>query len=169
MRGETAAPDAMAACASITSAAERNAAVHALQRLIAWRSGVPGVASAFAPATFESPGHVFRIAFRPDFAMLLDGEVTAVHLWNTRAPQLDVRLTQAVLSLFPTSYGAAAAPGDLAVFSLRDMRFIRLREADFDYTTVAENLLASIEELFDRVQTELALGEGVSLPAPPLS
>lgn len=142
---------------SIVKDAERNSARSGLERLFAWVEQNPGSFFDVPPATFKSPGGVFNVQFLPDFGAVIGGKRTAVHIWNTKAPDLAPHFCHGALALFPKIYaGQEGAPEDLAVLSLRDGRLYRLSEAG-DVAGFGLSVAMAIENLFQREARDLGL------------
>ncbi|MFN6983204.1 MAG: hypothetical protein ACK4NU_15105, partial [Brevundimonas sp.] len=90
-----------------------------------------------------------------DFGIEIDGVSVAIHLWKTKVPALDARMTYVALSLFAELYaGEANAPQDLAVLSVLDGRLYRLSDVA-DQSVLAGRVMASIENLIDDLNDEI--------------
>lgn len=155
----------------IVKDAEKKSVIRGLETLEQWRLETPGDLFEVASRTFESPGGIFKVSYQPNFGITLPTGRTAVHLWNTKAPTLDRRLSYAALSLFPDLYSAAGDNlDDFAVLSLHEPRLIRLNEVA-DQSVLAERLIAALEKVFVEVQEQLHApgnsGSGDSPPPPP--
>lgn len=134
--------------------AEQRAARAGLQRLETWRRDFPGSLKAFPPKVFEAPRGRFKVHFTPDFGIEIDGVWVAVHIWNTAAPDLDVRMTHAALALFPQLYSDDTdAPNDLAVLSIPDNQLYRLSDVE-DHWPLAIRVVAGVENRVDEINEE---------------
>lgn len=159
----------LASAGKIKKDAEKKSAIRGLTTLNLWRDETPGEIFEVPARTFESPNGLFKVAYQPDFGVSLPTGRTPVHLWNTKTPTLDRRLTYAALSLFPDMYDDGI--DDLSVLSLHEPRLIRLNEVG-DQTVLAANLIAALENTFLEVMEELS-GSGSAdssestFPAPP--
>ncbi|MBN9314756.1 MAG: hypothetical protein J0I99_03380 [Devosia sp.] len=134
---------------AIVKEAERKSALTAIDRVAAWRR--ERVADAFTVASriCESPTGIFKVRFDPDFGTTIDGQRVAIHLWNTKLPPLDARLTRAALSLFPGLYEGL---DDLAVLSLRNGQLVLLSE-DADAATIGANVVEALEDIFIEIRS----------------
>jgi hypothetical protein len=141
---------------------ERKSAKRGLQALGTWRALNPGSIFSFEPVLFESPGGYFKVQFLPNFGIQLDGKNVAVHIWNTASTELDVRMTYAALSLFPSLYTAhEMCPNDLAVLSLPKSQLYRLGEVE-DHSEMGSRLIRRLENIFEEIGRE-----GDRPPTPP--
>ena len=138
-----------------TNPAEARSAVAALKYLRDWREDHPGALMTFQPRIFESPSKRFKIRYAPDFGIDIEGARVAVHIWNTKRPDLDARMTYAALSLFAELYGddPKGAP-DLAVLSVPDDRLYRLSDVP-DQSVLADRIVASMEVLVEQIGDEI--------------
>ncbi|HWE92756.1 MAG TPA: hypothetical protein VG269_02175 [Tepidisphaeraceae bacterium] len=80
--------DVLLSAGRIAREPERLSATAALERLELWRAGMPGMVRDFPPVAYESPQHLFRVKFEPDFGLPVRSKATALHLWNTMRPEL---------------------------------------------------------------------------------
>jgi len=150
----------------ITKEAERNSVRSGLKYLIKWRSISRGTICNFHDAVFESPSGVFKVKFAPDFGIEIGGRRTAVHIWNTKRPELDRRFVYGALALFPKIYQKMAnRPDDLAVLSLRDERLYCLSDVR-DATAFGLAVATAIEHLFQDKARELGLPKRPPGPGP---
>jgi hypothetical protein len=137
----------LASAATITKLSERQSVTSALQRLAAWRQGVPGIIESCEPSVYESPSKVFRVRFEPDFSIRVAGQRTAFHIWNTQYPRL--LQTQCYLALYLAEEGYAQrddAPDDVGVLSVRDpITAYVLKEAP-DLEVVVAAVVDQLEE-----------------------
>lgn len=148
----------------ITRAPERRSAAHGLQQLGAWLLANPGDIVPVAPATFESPAGLYKVTYAPDFGVRMGSDTVAVHLWNTAHPELSTRMVYAALSLYPNLYAeGGAAPDDLAVLSLPDLRLYRLSEAG-RYAGLGPSVAARFEEVLREVQDSIDRRGGSDRP-----
>jgi hypothetical protein len=113
--------DMLASAAAITQLPERVSAVAALHRLALWRTKRDGQVLTFPPIVFESPSHLFKVRFEPDFGMLVQDKPTAIHLWNTKSVKLSPAATYASLALAAQAYqGQEFGPDDVGVLSMHE-------------------------------------------------
>jgi len=140
---------------AFTNPAEGRSAVAALKYLRDWRDAHPGALMAFEPRIFESPAKRFKVRYAPDFGIDIEGARVAVHIWNTKRPDLDARMTYAALSLFTDLYDnvPGGAP-DLAVLSVPDDRLYRLSDVP-DQSVLAGRIVASMEVLVEQIADEI--------------
>lgn len=142
---------------NIVKDAERNSARSGLEKLFAWVEQNPCLFFEIPPATFKSPGGVYNVQFLPDFGAVIGGKKTAIHIWNTKAPDLEPHFCHGALALFPKVYaGQEGGPDDLAVLSLRDGNLYRLSEAG-DVADFGLSVAMAIENLFQREARDLGL------------
>jgi len=147
--------EVMASVDEIVRAPEQASARAGLERLDEWRRAHPGPILSYPPATYESPGGLYKVTFTSDFGLSLRGQGVAIHVWNTAQPDLVPRLVYAALSLIAPEYdGSDNPPDDIAVLSLPEMRLYRLSEAG-RYATLGAGVGARIEELIRDVQDEI--------------
>lgn len=142
---------------SIVKEAERNSARSGLEKLFSWVESNPGAFFGVPPVVFMSPGGIFNVQFSPDFGAVVGGKKTAIHIWNTKAPDLDRHFCYGALSLFPKMYaGQAEQPEDLAVLSLRNGKLYRLSEAG-NVADFGLSVAMAIENVFQREARDLGL------------
>ena len=138
----------------IVQAPERNSALYGLRNLANWRAENPGTVVEFEPATFQSPADIFSVRFVPDFGIEIGTRRTAVHIWNTKRPELERRFVYGALALFPAVYaGMAHRPDDVAVLSLRNENLYCLSDVG-DATAFGLAVATAIEKLFQKVAQE---------------
>ncbi|TMU89369.1 hypothetical protein [Brucella haematophila] len=113
----------------IKKVSERDSARTGLQAFIKWKNEHPAQFVMANNVIYNSPKSLFKLTFKPNFSLITDDKVAAVHIWNTARPALDDHLVRAVLSVFPALY-TVNKPDDLAVLCLRSKRLIRLGEPD---------------------------------------
>lgn len=132
----------------IVQSTERQSAVAALSRLEIWRTAHPGPVLDVLPVVFESPGHLFRIRFDPDFGLRLYGKKTAIHLWNTIKPALSPTAAYVAMALAAQACeDEGNAPEDFGVLSMRNpVKLFRLSEAA-DPSALARSIVNQIEEV----------------------
>lgn len=148
--------------ASITNPAEGQSAVNALKFLEEWRNRNLGQLLSFRPKVYESPNSLFKVKYTPDFGLIIDGERVAVHIWNTKWPDLDARMTYAALYLISELYDDEAdGRPDLAVLSVPNNRLYRLSDVA-DQEILAGRLVAAFEALIEEVG-----GDDRQLPTSP--
>lgn len=125
---------------------ERKSALSGVNSFIDWnKKQVFG----FEPATnvtFESPRKYFKVTFKPNFSIIDDDRVTAVHIWNTGKIALNEHLVRACLSVFPQIY-TENKPDDLAVLCLRSQRLIRLGQPDVKIEELGKLLFGKIDNI----------------------
>ncbi|MGE5565642.1 MAG: hypothetical protein ACM3YN_05745 [Parcubacteria group bacterium] len=149
--------DLVASAGEITREAEQRSVKAGLKRLEEWRGEHPGEVLHFAPALYSAPGGFFKVSFVPDFGVEIDGRPTAIHVWNTAAPDLVDRMVYAALSLLPIAYAADQnAPEDYGVLSLQTGRLYRLSDVG-DFSLTGERVVAALEEVFRDVLDKLKL------------
>lgn len=149
--------DLVASASEITREAEQRSVKAGLERLEKWRGEHPGEVIHFEPALYSAPTGLFKVSFIPDFGVEIDGRATAIHVWNTAAPDLVDRMVYAALSLLPIAYAAdKGAPADYGVLSLQTGRLYRLSDVG-DYSLIGERVVASLEEVFRDVLEKLKL------------
>lgn len=142
--------DVLASAAAIVQTPERLSAIAGLERLALWRDESPGPVLDFAPVTFESPSHLFRVKFEPDFGLALYGRPTALHLWNTKRPPLARTAAHIALSLVAEKYeGQEDAPEALGVLSLREPTTLYLLKEAKEWSDVAASAVCQIEEAIE--------------------
>lgn len=141
--------------------AEGRAAADALEFLEEWREQTSGRLLAFPSKIWTSPEGLFKVKFTPDFGIEIDGVSVAVHIWKTKRPPLDARMTYTALALFTDQYGSeVGAPQDLAVLSLLDGRLYRLSDVP-DQSLLASRVAAVIENIIEQI------GDDGGPPLPP--
>jgi hypothetical protein len=141
--------DVTASTGTIARLPERQSAVAALQRLALWREATSGTILRFSPATYESPRHLFKVGFEPDFGLLIGGKATALHIWNTKTPKLSPGAVYAALTLIAEAYrDKAGAPKDLGVLSVREPVTLYLLSEAADWSGVATAIVRQFEEVF---------------------
>jgi len=159
--------DVLASIDEIRRVSERNSARNGLEALEVWRGAHTGVVSGYSSVTYESPSGLFRVAFTPDFGIRMGGSGVAVHVWNTKQPQLLREMTYGVLALFKSIYDEVdKAPNDLAVLSLPDSKLYRLSEAG-PCADMGDDLAARIESIVREVRDELGLPDEDEHPPQP--
>lgn len=145
----------MQSIASIAKAPERESVRMGLERLLDWRNQNPGEIFRVSPAMYESPNDRFKVNFTPNFGIRIAGRNTAVHIWNTKTPNLSPRIVYSALSLFTIQYRAMKISlDDIAVLSLRDSELYSLDLAA-ETSFLGRAMAARIETQFDRVVEEL--------------
>lgn len=157
--------EALESTLSMKRLPERNSAAQALQQFFAWKDEYRGTFEQNAPITFLSPGGFYKVEFKPDFMIEIDGRRTAVHLWNTKHP-LDGRLVRAMLSTVAARYPVDIRPDDFAVLSLRNRTLYRWSEADRDTRALGERLLKLLDMQFATARVELGLPASPDLDEP---
>ena len=121
------------------------------------RAKNPAVVLDVAPITYESLQHLFKVEFKPDFALMRHGETTAIHIWNTKTPALVPGAVYAALSLIAQACGSKEdAPDDLGVLSLREPTTLYLLSEAAGWAGVAATLVERIEDII----------QGPALPPP---
>lgn len=144
---------------SIKREPERASAKAALQWLAQWRELNPETIVQFEAVEFPGPTSLVDIRFQPDFAIVIESQIVAVHLWNTKRPKLSHQMTLAALSWLPKAYETVPiAPDDFAVLSLQDGKLIRLSDlpgAEAFGVTVFDDLGQMLEEVWDDIGSEI--------------
>lgn len=160
--------DIMNSTKNIKQAPERNSTIAGLQNLVKWRAANAGEIVDCPPVTFNSPHSVYKINFKPDFGISIDGKITAVHIWNTKSPHLENRFAYGALATLPEQYvEMSAAPDDFAVLSLRDNRLLRLSDVE-NMSTFGWAVAAAIEGIIENELREPgARGTPTRRPPPP--
>ena len=144
----------VASAASIVQKPERESVILGLRSLEKWRSEHEGKVFEVEPVTLVSPHSEFKVTFAADFGIMLGESKTAVHVWNSKKPQLNPRLVYAALSHFPSLYANRSdRPDDLAVLCLRTGTLFRISQAE-EFASIGPRLLSSIEDLFRQVKEE---------------
>jgi hypothetical protein len=140
-------PDVITSAGTIVQLPERLSATLALQRLELWRIATPGAILQFSPVVFESPRHLFRVKFEPDFGLRIGGKNTAIHLWNTKQPNLSPGATYAALWLAAQAFrDQEHAPDDVGVLSIREPPTLYLLSQVRDASAVAASIVERMEE-----------------------
>ena len=132
--------------AKIIQEAERKSAIAAITRLGEWRSRLSGDVFPVPSRTYESPRKEFKVRLDVDFGISIGGQRVAVHLWNTKFPALDLRLTRAALALFPGLY-AGTDINDFAVLSLKTSQLVRLQDAS-GTAVISARMVEALEDMF---------------------
>ena len=146
--------DLLAEADAMRNPAEGRYARAGLEFLAEWRDEFPGRLNAFDPRTYESPSAAFKVRYTPDFGIEIDGQWVAVHIWKTRTPDLDARMTYVALSLFERLYDDHQdGPDDLAVLSLPDRQLLRLSDVVVD-GLLAGRVVTAIERMIEEVDDE---------------
>ncbi|MDR3486657.1 MAG: hypothetical protein P4M05_17360 [Bradyrhizobium sp.] len=147
-------PEVLRTINEIKRTAERESAKTGLERLGNWRENNTGSILSIEPVVFESPAKNFKVQFLPNFGIRLNGQTVAIHVWNTTRTELDVRMTYAALSLFPSLYALQEVrPDDIAVLSLPNSRLYRLSEVE-NQTEIGRRLIRRLDDLFEEVRRE---------------
>jgi hypothetical protein len=151
-------PDVIALANAITSLSERTSAVAALSRLALWRTETAGPIIGFSPVAFESPSHLFKVKFDPDFGVLIHGKPTAIHLWNTKTVELAPGATYAALALVAQAYESQdGGPEDVGVLSMHEPPTLYLLSQVSDPSVAAASIVDHIEDII----------QGTTSPPPP--
>lgn len=149
----------LASTATIVKPAERQSTISGIQSLDRWRLEHGQATPATAALLYESPAAIFRVSFGSDFGFLVEGQPTAIHVWNTIRPPLQPHLVRATLTLFEGANEASASPAtDLGVLSLRTRELYRLSEAE-QYRGLGGDVVHNLEELFVSLRQELGMGQ----------
>ncbi len=140
----------------LANPAEARSARAGLEALSAWREGHPGRIVTIPPRVFESPNHLFKVQFTPDFGLETGGQVTAIHVWNTLRPPLIPRMVYSALSFIPELYENESSnpPSDFGVLSLPDMKLYCLSDVG-DYSVISRRVVAMIEEYIEAISGDL--------------
>lgn len=139
---------------NIKRPSERDSARNGLQAFIKWKKEYSGQFRATNNVTYDSPKALFKLTFKPNFNLINDGQVIAVHIWNTARPPLNVHLVRAILSVFPELY-TINKPDDLAVLCLRSQRLIQLGLPD----TKVQNLGSLLINRIDKIIADIKEGD----------
>jgi len=141
--------------AAITNPAEGRSAVAALQYLRDWQEDHPIDPTTLQPRSYESPSKRFKVKFTPDFGIKIGDIRVSIHIWNTKIPSLDARMTYAALSLFAELYeDEVDGPLDLAVLSVPDNRLYRLSDVP-NPAVLAARVVALVEALVEEIGDEI--------------
>lgn len=140
----------------ITREAERNSVHAGMEQLEDWRRDYPGAICSFSSVVYESPAGLFSVSFKPDFGVQIGQRSVAVHVWNTKQPELIEHFTYGALALFRPLYEGGNQPDELAVLSLRDARLHRLEDVA-KYAALGEELAFRIDNLIQKVRDDLGL------------
>lgn len=145
----------LASADGLTNSAEARSVKLGLESLNAWRGENPGQVVSVPPRTYESPRGRFKVHFTPDFGLQVDGNITAIHIWNTSRPELAPRMVYAALSLIPDLYDneSIEPPADFGVLSLPEHRLYRLSDVN-DFTIVGRRVASMIEDIIDESSSE---------------
>lgn len=142
--------DVVASAGRIVRLPERQSAVLALQRLELWRDTTPGEILAFPIVVFESPRHLFRVKFEPDFGLRIAGKPTAIHLWNTKHPPLASGPTYAALTLVAAAFqDEDDLPEDLGVLSIREPAKLYLLSDVSDRSAATASIVEWLEDTIE--------------------
>lgn len=151
----------------ISRQAERDSVQTGMERLEDWRRAYPGPISSFPSVSYESPAGLFSVSFKPDFGVQIGQRSAAVHVWNTKQPELVEHLTYGALALFhPVYTGSSNRPDELAVLSLRDASLYRLGDAA-KYAALGEGLAHRIDDIIREVRDDLGLPDADEHPPEP--
>ena len=139
----------IASAETITRTSERQSAVAALERLAMWRDEHPGEMVTPPLIAFESPSHLFRVRFEPDFGLRLGGKTTAFHIWNTKRPRLAPGITYAALTAVAQAFeGQQGVPDDIGVLSMREPPAAYLLSDVPNQDMLAARVIARLEDIF---------------------
>lgn len=159
--------EVLSSTGEISREAERNSARQGLERLRDWRAANPGALRPCSSAIWESPGGEFKFRFDPDFAIELEGRVTAVHVWNSLRPPLQDRMVYAALSILPAAHADHdVLPEDFAVLSLQTGRLYRLSDVP-DHSLLASRLVDELERLISDTRDQLDRDQNERRDQPP--
>ncbi|MBA5805774.1 hypothetical protein [Rhizobium changzhiense] len=144
-------PEILTDILTIKNPPERQSATDGIKKLVEWRKSNPGRISQTNSAIYRSPNQIFSVNFTPDFLIDLAGENVAVHVWNTKKPRLDLRMSFGALSLFRALYANREdPPHDLAILNLRDSTLHRLAGVA-DHSAIGLSTVASVESIFQQI------------------
>ena len=140
---------------AITMPAERSSASAALQRLEVWRGDNPKVIVPASSALFKSPGHLFSVKFEADFGLRNGSHITAIHMWNTKHPKLQLNSVYAALTLAAQAFESHDNPPDsLGVLSVRDpISLYRLSDVA-DQSWLAALVVDQLEDMIRNTPTK---------------
>ncbi|WP_435657006.1 hypothetical protein [Brucella pituitosa] len=153
---------------NIKKEAERDSARTGLQTFIKWKKENTSKFGLANNVIYSSPKTLFKITFKPNFSLINNDHVTAVHIWNTKKPVLNDHIVRATLSLFPQLY-PANEPDDLAILCLRSKRLIRLGQPSSKIEELGTLLVNKIDKVIADINES---GDGKSYdrddrPTPP--
>jgi len=138
----------IASAETIAQPPERKSAIAALELLETWRNNTPGKIINFGSVVFESPRHLFRVRFEPDFGILHQGRPTAIHIWNTKLPKLSLGPTRAALALVAQAFqDQQNKPEDVGVLSLREPVATYLLSDSPNPAALSKTLIEYVEEI----------------------
>lgn len=153
-------------CSNIARAPERKSALSGIQNLIEWRSQNRGPIISYDDVRFVDSSNLFCVGFSPDFGIEIRGKPTAVHIWNTKAPDLERRFVLGALSLMLPLYGSATSrPADVAVLSLRDGELFRLSGSP-DMSAFGTAVAAFISQVLRDESKKAGIPAGKDSPRP---
>ena len=153
-------------CNNIARVPERKSTLSGLQSLMEWRSNNPGEIISYDDVRFVDSSKLFCVGFAPDFGIKIQGKPTAVHIWNTKAPDLERRFVLGALSLMLPLYGNGNnVPADVAVLSLRDGELFRLSGSP-DMTAFGTAVAAFISQLLKDETKKAGIPAGKDIPHP---
>lgn len=124
---------------------ERTSAIAAIKKVIELQAAFVGSPFELPEMTYESPAGVFKVKLQADFGAIVSGARVGIHVWNTKEPALDSRLTRAALSLFGGQFEDLT--DDLAVLDLRRSTLIRMGDPD-RHAALADRMVSYLEEMF---------------------
>ncbi len=172
MTGSHSIAEVLESLPEITKQPERESVRRGVQNLIEWRDSNPSEIFEVAPATYESPNGIFKVNYTPDFGVRVGGRKTAIHIWNTKTPELSRRIVYSALAIFSDHYRntSSSSLDDIAVLSLRDGTLYPL-DLNAEASFLGRVMVARIEAQFDRVREELQgpAPDGQPAPRPPFS
>ncbi|MCO4316259.1 hypothetical protein M8997_003595 [Phyllobacterium sp. 21LDTY02-6] len=156
MKGSHSLAEVLQSLSEIKMPHERESVRRGIQSLTKWRDLNPSKIFEVAPATYESPNAIFKVKYTPDFGVRVNGRNTAIHIWNTKTPELSHRVVYSALAIFSDHYRntSLSSLDDIAVLSLRDDTLYHLAlnaEAAF----LGRAMVARIEAQFDRTRDEI--------------
>lgn len=140
--------------ATFGNPAERRSLEAGLRQLNAWRLDNPGEVTPVDSSIYSSPRGRFKVNYVPDFGYMVNGNLVAIHVWNTGTVDLVPRRVYAALNLVKFSCDHEYAVDDVAVLSLPENRLYRLSDVP-DQTRSARILAAELDALFEDVRQEV--------------
>lgn len=148
--GKLDAEAAVKALSSIKKTPERKSAAKATNNLIKWLGGREIIDGNLQEQKTTSPSELFSVKFSPDFNVVIDGKLTAVHIWNTAKPELNGREAVGTMGLFSELYQEL----DIAVLCLQRKKLFKLGERT-QSKELARILALDIEKRIIRIQKNL--------------
>lgn len=154
--GTHSAAEVLSSLNSISKMPERHSAKRGVVRFLKWRKLHTGHVSSCDPVIIESPTQMFRVRFEADCVIEVEGRRTAIHVWNTKRPELSRNLVLAALTLVQRQWPKDQdTVDDFAVLSLQDHKLYRWSEHPNAYGNAANALMQHIERLCAIMMNEI--------------